>query len=47
MERRHFIKRLSLAAAGGLCLRNSDASAAGGRKLARVGAQLYTVRREL
>jgi sugar phosphate isomerase/epimerase len=49
MNRRHFINRMTLAAAGGLCLRGADAqaSAAEKRKLTRIGAQLYTVRREL
>lgn len=46
MNRRHFIGRLTLAAAGGLTLYDPDARAAGS-KLARIGAQLYTVRREL
>ena len=47
MHRRLFIKRLTLAAAGGLCLQDSNAFAEGKRKLSRIGAQLYTVRREL
>ncbi len=48
MNRRRFINRLTLAAAGGLCLPDSDAFArAAGRKLSRIGMQLYTVRREL
>lgn len=49
MNRRLFINRLTLAAAGGLCLADSNARAraAGGRKLSRIGMQLYTVRREL
>src|SRR4051812_15464172 len=45
MNRRLFVKRLSHAAAG-LSLYNSAALAAG-RKLSRIGMQLYTVRREL
>lgn len=45
MNRRHFVKRLTLAAAG-LGLYNAHALAAG-RKLSRIGMQLYTVRREL
>jgi sugar phosphate isomerase/epimerase len=45
MNRRIFFKRLSHAAAG-LSLYNSSALAAG-RKLSRIGTQLYTVRREL
>jgi sugar phosphate isomerase/epimerase len=49
MNRRLFINRLTLAAAGGLSLYNSNAFAlaAGKRKLLRIGMQLYTVRREL
>jgi sugar phosphate isomerase/epimerase len=47
MSRRLFIKRLTLAAAGGPYLRNSNVFAAGRRKLPRIGVQLYTVRREL
>jgi sugar phosphate isomerase/epimerase len=47
MNRRHFINRLTLAAAGGLSLYNSDAFAAGRRRLSKIGMQLYTVRREL
>ncbi|HWS89568.1 MAG TPA: sugar phosphate isomerase/epimerase [Pyrinomonadaceae bacterium] len=46
MNRRRFVNRLALAAAG-LSLYNPDALAAGGRKLSRIGMQLYTVRREL
>src|ERR1044072_8970239 len=46
MNRRLFFKRLTLATAGGLSLYNSNAFAAG-RKLSRIGMQLYTVRREL
>ncbi|HEX7317286.1 MAG TPA: sugar phosphate isomerase/epimerase [Pyrinomonadaceae bacterium] len=46
MDRRHFINRLTLAVAGGLGLYNPSALAAG-RKLSRIGMQLYTVRREL
>ncbi len=46
MDRRRFVKRSALAAAG-LGLYNSGALAAGKRRLSRVGAQLYTVRREL
>ena len=45
MDRRHFINRLTLAAAG-LGLSGPDARAAG-RRLSRIGMQLYTVRREL
>ena len=45
MNRRHFINRLTLAAAG-LGLYHADALAAG-RRLSRIGMQLYTVRREL
>jgi len=45
MNRRLFVKRLSHVAAG-LTLYNSAALAAG-RKLSRIGTQLYTVRREL
>jgi sugar phosphate isomerase/epimerase len=45
MNRRHFINRLALAAAGlSLCNQNARAAA---RKLSRIGMQLYTVRREL
>jgi sugar phosphate isomerase/epimerase len=45
MDRRHFINRLTLAAAGlGLCGPNARAA---GRRLSRIGMQLYTVRREL
>ena len=49
MNRRLFINRLTLAAAGGLCLPDprAPARAAGGRRLSRIGMQLYTVRREL
>ncbi|HEX8294042.1 MAG TPA: hypothetical protein VF570_19965, partial [Pyrinomonadaceae bacterium] len=49
MNRRLFIDRLTLAAAGGLCLPapSALARAAGGRRLSRIGMQLYTVRREL
>jgi sugar phosphate isomerase/epimerase len=47
MNRRHFVNRLTLAAAGGLSLYNPNAFAAGKRKLSKIGAQLYTVRREL
>ena len=49
MNRRLFINRLTLAAAGGLCLPEPHAlaRAAAGRKLSRIGMQLYTVRREL
>jgi sugar phosphate isomerase/epimerase len=49
MNRRLFINRLTLAAAGGLCLSDPDAFArvAAGRRLSRIGMQLYTVRREL
>ncbi len=49
MNRRLFIKRLTLAAAGGLTLCNSNAFAlaADRRRLSRIGMQLYTVRREL
>jgi sugar phosphate isomerase/epimerase len=49
MNRRRFINRLTLAAAGGLCLSDPSAfaRAAAGRKLSRIGMQLYTVRREL
>jgi sugar phosphate isomerase/epimerase len=47
MNRRHFVNRLTLAAAGGLSLRNPDAFAAGRSRLSGIGAQLYTVRREL
>src|SRR5690349_14561919 len=46
MNRRHFVKRLALAAAGP-SLYNLSAHAAGRRKLSRIGTQLYTVRREL
>ena len=45
MHRRLFINRLTLAA-GGLSLYDGGALAAG-RKLSRIGMQLYTVRREL
>ena len=45
MNRRHFINRLTLAAAA-LSLSAPNALAAG-RRLARIGMQLYTVRREL
>ena len=45
MNRRLFVNRLALAAAG-LSLYNQNALAAG-RKLSRIGMQLYTVRREL
>jgi sugar phosphate isomerase/epimerase len=45
MNRRHFINRLTLAAAG-LGLYHANAHGAG-RKLSRIGMQLYTVRREL
>jgi sugar phosphate isomerase/epimerase len=45
MNRRLFVNRLALAAAG-LSLYDTDAVAAG-RKLSRIGMQLYTVRREL
>ena len=49
MDRRLFLNRLTAAAAGGLCLagRAPAASAAGKRRLSRIGMQLYTVRREL
>lgn len=49
MNRRLFVNRLTLAAAGGLCIPNSyrSARAAGKGKFSKVGAQLYTVRREL
>src|ERR1044071_3790947 len=46
MNRRLFIKRLTLGAAG-LSLYNPSALAAGRRKLSRLGMPLYTVRREL
>ena len=46
MNRRHFINRLTLAAAG-LGLSHANARAAGKGKLSRIGMQLYTVRREL
>ena len=46
MNRRHFVNRLALAAAG-LSLYNPDTLAAGKGKLSRIGMQLYTVRREL
>src|SRR5215212_11388841 len=46
MNRRLFVNRLALAVAG-LSLYNPSARAAGKRKLARIGMQLYTVRREL
>ena len=46
MNRRLFMNRLGLAAAG-LSLSNSNALAAAGKKLSRIGMQLYTVRREL
>src|SRR3712207_4405229 len=46
MNRRHFVNRLALAAAG-LSLYNPSALAAGRGKLSRIGMQLYTVRREL
>lgn len=46
MNRRHFINRLTLAAAG-LSLSAPNALAAGKRRLSRIGMQLYTVRREL
>lgn len=45
MNRRLFVNRLALAAAG-LSLYNPHARAAG-RRLSRIGMQLYTVRREL
>jgi sugar phosphate isomerase/epimerase len=45
MNRRLFVNRLALAAAGlGLSCRNAVAA---GRRLSRIGMQLYTVRREL
>ncbi|MBV9929289.1 MAG: sugar phosphate isomerase/epimerase [Acidobacteria bacterium] len=44
MNRRHFSKRLTLAATGALALSKTSAQAA---RLSRVGAQLYTVRKEL
>jgi sugar phosphate isomerase/epimerase len=47
MNRRLFVKRLTLATTGGLSLYNSDAFAAAGRRLSKIGMQLYTVRREL
>jgi sugar phosphate isomerase/epimerase len=49
MNRRLFVNRLALAAAGGLTLYNSNAFAlaADKRRLSRIGVQLYTVRREL
>ncbi|MDT5271846.1 MAG: hypothetical protein QOH49_4032 [Acidobacteriota bacterium] len=47
MNRRYFINRLTLAAAGSLSLYNLNAFAAGKRKLSKIGMQLYTVRREL
>ena len=49
MKRRLFLKGLTSAAAGGLCLSRATAPAlaAGGRRLSRIGMQLYTVRREL
>ena len=48
MNRRLFLNRFALAAAGGLRLSNADpAAAAGKRRLSRIGMQLYTVRREL
>jgi sugar phosphate isomerase/epimerase len=48
MNRRLFVNRLALAAAGlSLNNRNARARTAAGRKLSRVGMQLYTVRREL
>jgi sugar phosphate isomerase/epimerase len=46
MNRRLFVNRLALAAAG-LSLSNQHARAAAGRRLSRIGMQLYTVRREL
>jgi sugar phosphate isomerase/epimerase len=49
MNRRLFLNRLSQGAAGALCLAgtNPTASGLGSKKLKTVGAQLYTVRREL
>jgi sugar phosphate isomerase/epimerase len=47
MNRRLFVNRLTLATTGGLSLYNSDAFAAAGRRLSKIGMQLYTVRREL
>ncbi len=49
MNRRLFINRLALAAAGGLTLYHSNAFAlaADKRRLSSIGMQLYTVRREL
>lgn len=48
MDRRSFVNRVLLAAGGGLCLpKRGLPSPAPGRKLSKVGVQLYTVRREL
>ena len=48
MNRRLFLNRFALAAAGGLGLTSAAAPAAAGkRRLKRIGVQLYTVRREL
>jgi sugar phosphate isomerase/epimerase len=49
MNRRLFLNRAALAAAGGLYLSRAGVASArtGGTRLSRVGAQLYTVRREL
>jgi sugar phosphate isomerase/epimerase len=46
MNRRHFVNRLALVAAG-LSLYQQSARAAGRKKLSKIGMQLYTVRREL
>lgn len=49
MNRRSFVKRLVLGAAGAACLSESDFvnSALAKKRLSKVGVQLYTVRREL
>lgn len=49
MNRRSFVKRLMLGAAGAACLSESDFvdSAFAKKKLSKIGVQLYTVRREL
>jgi sugar phosphate isomerase/epimerase len=46
MNRRSFVRRLLLGAAGAACLPESGA-ASGKRRLSKIGLQLYTVRKEL
>ncbi|HKG14457.1 MAG TPA: sugar phosphate isomerase/epimerase [Pyrinomonadaceae bacterium] len=46
MNRRSFVKRLALGAAGAACLTEPGAAYAK-KKLSKIGVQLYTVRREL